>query len=379
MLLKQVVGQAKAKQQLIQMWEDNRLPHALLLVGAEGQGGLPLAHAFIQFIFCKNKSATDACGVCDACTRIAKLEHPDVHFSFPSIVPKPNTKVMSKHFIKQFREYLLHQPYGTTYDWLQFINAENKQGNLSADECREIIDVLNLKSYEGAMKVQVIWRPEYLGKEGNILLKLIEEPPADTYLILVAEELDSILPTILSRTQLVKLTPIAVGEIASALTAQNLADSNRSMQIAQMSGGSYTEALALLAHTENDLFPEVKHFFNIVFTNNRREISKFVDTWAKAGREEQKYFLHYIIQLIGQAIRMSYVPTEPLKLPPADAEFVSKLAAKRLSVESLHSMVKLLSDTSYHIERNAHGKTQLHALCIKMVYLVNGTRVPQLI
>ena len=191
MTFKNVVGQQAAKDGLLQMWHNNVFPHALLIVGPEGTGGLPMALALAQYIFCENKSETDACGKCAGCGKAAKLEHADLHVSFPSISPKPGTKALSRIYISEFREFIQQSPYGTTYDWLQHINAENKQGNITAEECREIIDTLNLKSYEGGKKVQIIWRPEYLGKEGNILLKLIEEPPQDTILILVAEQTDT--------------------------------------------------------------------------------------------------------------------------------------------------------------------------------------------
>ncbi len=359
------------------MWSESRLPHALLVLGNAGHGGLPIVLAFVQYLFCKNKQAHDACGTCDECNRIAKLEHPDVHISFPSIPPKPNTKAMSMHFMKEFREFIKQHPYGSTFEWLQHIQAENKQGNITAEECRQIIETLHLKSYEGKQKVQIIWRPEYLGKEGNILLKLIEEPPANTYIFLVAEQTEMILPTILSRTQTVKLSPIDVADIAVALTNNLSIDSHKASQIAQTCNGSYAEALSLAQHSQNNLFPEVKRFFNMVFTNNRLEISKFVEQWSKAGREEQKFFLQYIIQLLGQAIRLSYLPSQNAALPPEDATLVQKLIAKKMPNEILYEMVEQLAATSYNIERNAHGKTQLHAMCIKVALLANGLKLPQ--
>ena len=235
MLLNQVAGQQMAKEGLLRMWQNDHLPHAMLFSGAEGTGGLPLALAFAQFIFCTNKQGYDACGQCNDCHKASRLEHADLHMSFPSIPPKPNTKAMSRYYIQQFREFIVQTPYGTTYDWLQFINAENKQGNITAEECREIIENLSLKSYEGGKKVQIIWRPEYFGKEGNILLKLIEEPPADTVLILVAEEPETILPTILSRTQIIRLAPVSAADIAQGLTDRSLADPKKAAQVAHIS------------------------------------------------------------------------------------------------------------------------------------------------
>jgi DNA polymerase-3 subunit delta' len=137
-----VVGQQGAKSGLFKMWNNNVFPHALLIIGAEGTGGLPLALAVAQYIFCENKGETDSCGKCAGCSKAARLEHADLHLSFPSIPPKSGSKAMSRHYVQEFREFVKQSPYGTTYDWLQHINAENKQGNITAEECNEIIDVI---------------------------------------------------------------------------------------------------------------------------------------------------------------------------------------------------------------------------------------------
>ena len=376
MLFSNVVGQHAAKEGIFKMWRNNVFPHALLITGGEGTGGLPLALALAQYIFCEHKGESDSCGKCAGCSKAAKLEHADLHLSFPSIPPKSGTKAMSRHYIQEFREFVKQSPYGTTYDWLQHINAENKQGNITAEECREIIETLNLKSYEGGKKVLLMWRPEYLGREGNILLKLIEEPPGDTIMILVAENPEDILPTIRSRTQDVKLAPISAGDIAEALTLRLLTDPRRAAQVAHIAMGSYTEALRLLRHTENDLFPEVRQLFNSIFMNNGLGLGKFAEEWSKAGREQQKNFLHYIIQLLEQAIRVRYMPDAIHSLPEGEAQFVKKLADTKVSFESLGLMAAAISDTIFYIERNAHSKTQLHALAIRLQYISRGVAVP---
>ena len=377
MLMNQVVGQQSAKAGLVQMFKNDQLPHALLFLGAEGTGGLPLALALSQYIFCTNKTGEDACGVCSDCQKVSKLEHADLHISFPALKPKPTAPALSRYFIQEFREFIAQSPYGTTYEWLQFINAENKQGNIPAEECREIIDTLNLKSYEGGRKIQIIWRPEYLGKEGNILLKLIEEPPAGTLIILVAENQEDILQTILSRTQLVRLAPLSVADIAQALADRSVADPKRAAQIAHLAHGSFHEALQLVRHTENDLFPMVRRWFNALFTNNGLELSKLADEWSKDGREQQKNFLNYVIQLLEQCIRFRYLPSVAPALPEEEKAFVQKLAANSIPFEALTQMTKELTRTIYHIERNAHSKTQLHALSIRLVYIIQGREVEQ--
>jgi len=377
MLLKDVVGQWHAKESFLRMWEHNHLPHALLLAGREGSGGLPLALAFAQFLFCSEKSGRDACGKCAGCTKSARLEHADLHLTFPAISPKPGTKALSKLFIQEFREFVAQTPYSSVFDWLQFIDAENKQGNIPAEECREIIDNLNLKSYEGGKKVQIIWMAEYLGKEGNILLKLIEEPPADTVLILVAENTEEVLPTILSRTQIIRLAPLSAADIAQGLADRSLADPRKAAQVAHLADGSFSEALRLLQHAQNDMFPEVKRWFNAVFTGNGPELVKFADEISKTGREQQKNLLQFVIQLLEQTIRHRYLPEVAIPLPEEEAAFVRKLAAQKIGFEAISGMIGQLSASIYHIERNVHGKTELLALSIRMQYLAQGRPVPE--
>ncbi len=367
-----VVGQQAAKDGLIKMWTRNVFPHALLISGAEGTGGLPMAFALAQYIFCENKSEFDSCGTCANCSKVSRMEHADLHMSFPSISHKTGVKPNSKMHMQSFREFVKQTPYGTTFDWLQYINAENKQGNITAEECREIIEILYLKSYEGGKKVLIMWRPEYLGKEGNILLKLIEEPPQDTIMIFVAESRDEVLNTIRSRTQEVKLTPIKTADIASALSTRSLADPRMASQIAHIAHGSYTEALRLLRHTDNDLFIEVRKIFNVIFTNDGVGITKFAEEWSKAGREQQKNLLQYVIQLMEHSIRKQYMPSVPVALPAAEAEFAGKLAMRNMPLERMTAMIKAITDTIYYIERNAHGKTQLHALLIRLHHIVIG-------
>jgi DNA polymerase-3 subunit delta' len=379
MLLKHIVGQKNAKDGFLKMWESNHLPHALMVVGEEGTGGLPFALAIAQYVFCKEKKNGDACGECVDCNKTARLEHADFHIAFPSISPKPNTKAMSRYFIQEFREFIAQTPYASTFDWLQFINAENKQGNITAEECRDIIDQLNLKAYEGGKKIQIIWRAEYLGKEGNILLKLIEEPPADTLLILVAENLEEVLATIRSRTQIIRLSPIHAADIAQGLADRSLADSKRAAQIAHLANGSFAEALRLTRHTDNDLFPDVRQWFNALFTNNGMELTKFADEQSKNGREQQKNLLQYTIQLLEQAIRLRYLPHLQPPLPDEEAQFVRKLAQHKVTFDAMQQMIEALSRSIYHIERNAHSKSIILSLSIRLVYFIQGKRISNLI
>ena len=194
MAFSNIIGQEKVKQMLHQMVHGDRLPHALLFLGPSGSGKLALALALAQYLLCENRQDSDSCGQCPSCSKSQRFIHPDLHFSFPSV----GTNVTSDSFLPQWRKWMEENPYLTVNEWLQSIGAENRQGNINKEECAAIIRKLSLKIFEGSHKILVMWLPEYLGKEGNRLLKLIEEPPEDTIFILVAENQELILNTILS-------------------------------------------------------------------------------------------------------------------------------------------------------------------------------------
>jgi len=375
MQFKDVIGQDLAKQGLLNLWHSNKLPHALMLVGKEGTGGLPMALALAQFVFCEDKQAADSCGVCANCQKTGKLAHPDLHFSFPSVPPKPGQKASSKVYMNDFREFIKQSPYGSTFDWLQFINAENKQGNITAEECRDIIDTLNLTAFEGGYKIQVMWRPEYLGKEGNILLKLIEEPPAKTLILMVVEEADEVLNTILSRTQQVHLLPLTAAEIGEFLVARQHVEPRKAAQAAQLADGSFARAQQMLRYSSNDLLAPLREWFNGIFTNNGVTISKWVDDMAKTGREQQKNFLMYTQQLLSHAFRMSLIPNHVPHLAEEEAVFAGKLSQRNYPASTYQAMDEAINKTIHHIERNAHSKTQLLFLSVQMQYLIQGTEL----
>src|ERR1700722_6343612 len=238
---KSVIGQAHVKQHLADLVKSNRLSHALLLLGPEGSGALPMALAFAQYVVCENKKDGDACGVCASCMKASQLIHPDIHYAYPVIPKKPGDKPVSTDYGVEWREFVAQYPYGNAYDWLQFIGAENKQGNITAQECNDIIHKLSLKSFESGYKILLMWMPEYLGNEGNKLLKLIEEPPPNTLFILVAENESSILPTILSRTQLIKIPLLDVIDIEDALIDRAKISPEKARQVASISEGNYRE------------------------------------------------------------------------------------------------------------------------------------------
>lgn len=408
MLFKDVIGQEAVKDHLVRMAGQNRLSHALLMLGPEGAGALPLALSLAQYMTCQRvreqimpaepkpaaaslfdsptslfgepaavaapvapvgEPPTDACGICPACQKAVQLIHPDIHFSYPVIPRKSGDRPVSTDYAVEWREFVRQYPYGNVYDWLQSIGAENKQGNITAQECADIIRKLNLKSFESPFKILVLWMPEYLGNEGNKLLKIIEEPPANTLFILVAEQEALILPTILSRTQLIKVPPLGTAEIAEGLVARGGLEKDKAQVVASISEGNYREALQQLQHADDDWQSMLREWLNAILKNGPVAQVKWVETVAKLGREKQKQFLRYFNHLLETAIRLACMEGLEGQLPEAERDFALRLN-KIAGRQQQEAILELLDNAAYYIERNANAKMLFHALSLKLYHII---------
>jgi len=377
MLFSEVIGQQEIKTKLRNLVEHNRLSHALLLSAPEGAGGLPLALAFAQYLVCDLVSAEDpkknflaeSCNVCPSCVRAAKMIHPDIHYVYPVVTRKPGEKPLSTDYISEWREFVFQFPYGTIFDWLQFIQAENKQGNISAHECNEINRKLSLKSFESGYKIIIIWMPEYLGNEGNKLLKLIEEPPPDTLFILVTENETQILPTIISRVQIIRLPRPSTSEIQEALISRAGVEPEQARRLASVSEQNYREALKQLQHGEDDWLGMLREWLNAVLKTGPVAQVKWVEEISRSGREKQKQFLQYFIHLLEQAIRIRMSEGAVADLPDSEKDFASRLN-KIADLSAQQAIVQEINKAVYYIERNAHAKMLFHALTIRLYHIL---------
>lgn len=392
MLFKDVIGLQDTKQHLAEMVRQNRLSHALLFLGKEGSGALPLAMAFAQYIVSLPQPAPivedlfggmtalepvpayihpDDIASQAAFQRAEQLIHPDLHFTYPVIPRKSGDKPISSDYITEWREFIKTYPYGNVYDWLQFIGAENKQGNITAEECNEINRQLSLKSFESEYKVLLLWMPEYLGKEGNKLLKLIEEPPPNTLFILVAENEELILPTILSRCQLVKIPSPENSEIEQALIERANANPETARQVAGICEGNYREALQMLQHADQDWQSLLREWLNATLKGGPIAQVKFVDEVSKLGREKQKQFLRYFNHLLEQSIRIRVLGADGVFLGENEKDFAQRLN-KIASVSQQQSIIEELDRAAYYVERNANAKILFHALTIKLYHIIQN-------
>jgi len=399
MQFSKIINQQEIKQQLVELIQHNRLSHALLFLSKEGSGALSLALALAQYLTCEKanpksqttipitigtgpslfdeeppqseirnpKSEIDSCGICPSCIKANQLVHPDIHYSYPVVTKKSGTPPLSVDYISDWREFVNNYPYGNVYDWLQFIGAENKQGNITANECNDIIHKLSLKSFESEYKVLIMWMPEYLGAEGNKLLKLIEEPPPNTLFILVAENETLLLPTIVSRCQMIKVPILETVHIENALI-ENKIDPLKARQIAATAEGNYREALQLLQHAEEDWQGILRDWLNSIIKTGPIAQTKWVEETSRLGREKQKQFLRYFNHLLEQSIR-SKIMGSNIHLPDNEKDFADRL--NRLAdISQQQAIIEELDRATYYIERNANAKILFHALTIKLYHII---------
>jgi DNA polymerase-3 subunit delta' len=361
MQFKDIIGQSSVKQRLRRMADGGRMPHAMLLLGPSGSGKLALAVAMAQYVLCQNPSEEDACGQCNSCIKASKLVHPDLHFSYPTV----GTNATSENFLPQWRMALLDNPYLNANDWLQHIAAENRQGNITKDECVNIIRKLNLKTFESTHKVLVMWLPEYLAKEGNRLLKLIEEPPERTLFLLVAENQELILNTILSRCQIVNVRALEDEDVCNGLLQRGIPE-EQARSIAYMSNGSYREALLLADKRENDNAQRFLQWMRNGYQGKPINMVKWSEDFAQLGRESQKHFLTYALHFLRELTLLKAVgPDARVRLQGKELESAKKMAAV-LELEQAEQLSQLFSDCAFAVERNANPKVLFLDASIKM-------------
>ncbi len=351
MLFQDIVGQKESLNHLLSLAGQGRIPHALLLVGPEGCGKLGIALVLAQYMLCEQAAEQSACNQCNSCRKIQKLIHPDLHFAFPVV----GTNATSDQYLNQWRLALTENVYLNINQWLQLIGAENKQGNINKEECLHIIRKLSLKTFESNKKIMIIWLPEYLGKEGNRLLKIIEEPPEDTHFILVAENAELILNTILSRCQMVKINALSDEDIEQEIRARFPEKAEQAASLARLAAGNYNEAQSLIHAKINDHSSRFLEWMRKSYKGNPVELVKWAESFAGLGRENQKHFLKYALHFLREYLLLKMTSDANVRLAQEELKTAQNLT-KVLEFEQVTSIVALLNDVIYAVERNANPK-----------------------
>jgi DNA polymerase-3 subunit delta' len=375
MQFKEIIGQEQIKAHLIRTVKENRVSHAQLFLSSEGSGALPLAIAYAQYINCQDKGENDSCGTCSSCRKYERYIHPDLHFSYPFFASK-DVKV-AVDVLEEWRTMLLNDPYFNLDIWRSKLNAENKQANINIAECHDIIKKLSYKAFEADTKVLIMWLPEFLDKEGNALLKIIEEPPANTLFILVAQNQEQILSTILSRTQLVKIPKLHSAEIEAYLNDKAQLMSHQAEEFSFLADGNLIDAKLLLNDSPNNNASYFAEWLRMGFGNKVLSMISFTETAASWGRENQKNFLKYGINFLRECSLLLSGGDELVKLPPQTLEVAIKLSTHVLNLAMVEALIVELEKAHYHIERNANPKILFLDVSLQLVKIIKFKSFPK--
>lgn len=374
MRFSEIVGQHAVKQRLINSVNGNRVSHAQLFLGPEGSGSLALAIAYAQYLSCEDKQADDSCGVCASCRKYQKLMHPDLHFSYPFFAKHKDDTAIT--FIEQWREAMEANIYLRLDAWRGYLDAENKQANINIAECHQIIKKLSLKPFESEYKILILWLPEYLDKEGNALLKIIEEPQPNTLFLLVAQNQDQILNTILSRTQLVKIPSLEYNDIKTYLLNERGQPEATAAEIAYLSNGNMAEALSMLQHDASNYHSQFIQWLRMCYSNKGIEVVAFVEQLAKLGRENQKNFLRYGINFIRECCLLLAGAPNLVHLPADELDTAQKMI-KVMSIEATEAISSELETAHYHVERNANPKILFLDVSLQIITILHYKTIRQ--
>ena len=380
MQFSEILGQEHIKSHLTKSANLGRIPHAQLFVGPEGSGTLPMAIAYAQYLICSNQNGENS-GSNEACNlKFQKTSHPDLHFIYPTVsTEEVKTKPKSIDFITEWRQFLEQNKYGSLFDWYQILGVKNKQGEIRVDDAQEILKLLALKSFEGGYKVMIIWMADKLNiAASNKLLKLLEEPTDRTVFILISENEEDIIQTIRSRCQVLHFNGLPEKVIADALISNKNMEPKTALKIAHQAQGNYNKALQLL-QTDNESTVFEKWFVDWVRAAFRakgnaaaiQDLIQWSEQIAGLGRETQKKFLEFCIEMFRQALLLNYQAPNLVYMEPKVEKFKLENFAPFVNGNNINDIFKELSDAMYHIERNGNAKIILTDLSIKLTRLIH--------
>ena len=364
----ELIGQREAVGRLMRQVEADRLPHALLLTGPEGAGKFALALSFASYLLCEHPTDGDSCGTCPGCVKTSRLEHPDLHFIFPTI-----RKQTCKSLYRKWEDMVTRTPYFNLDTWLAEMGADREQAVIYAQESDAIQDALHLHSTEGGRKVVIIWLPERMNEvTANKMLKLLEEPPEGTVFLLVSEAPEMLLPTVISRTQRFAVPPIAEGDMREALISRHGLDADTAARLSHEVRGSYTEALAILQSNDDEqqFFDQFVLLMRQAWARDIRgmmEQSRVMRGW---GREKLRNFITYCLRLVRENFVYNFRIPSLTYMRQKEEKFATRFARfinERNVIPIARSMQRLGDD----IAQNANAEIAFFDFSMKMIILIH--------
>ena len=376
MYFSDIIGQEGVKVQLRRCVDENRLAHALLITGPKGNGKLPIAVALAHYLLCQQRHDGEVCNNCPTCVKMNKLIHSDVHFVFPVVKKKSGSDnaPISDDYIAEWRDLFIKNPYFSYSDWLATMGVENQQPMIYERESSEILHKLSMQSREGGWKIVIIWLPEKMKEAcSNKLLKIIEEPPKETLFLLVSEEPDTIIPTILSRTQKVEIPRIERNDLTEALVARYGLTRDDAQRVAIQSSGNWEKAEEQLrVDTEKELFLEYfSRLMRVAYARNIREMKVWSEQVAALGRERQKGLMEYCQRMIRENFIMNFKHDEMIYLADDERNFSVRFSPF-VNENNIFGIMEELSEAQRHIERNVNAKMVFFDLALRMTVWIKN-------
>ncbi len=373
MLFKEIIGQQEVKDKLLRLVRDDRTPHAMMLFGTEGSGKLALAVALAQYLACSSRQEDDSCGVCPSCIKFGKLVHPDLHFVVPVMKTGNMTAPpVSDDYATAWREALLADFYLTESQWYESLGAENKQGIINVKESENIIRKLGFKPYESDYRMVVIWLPEKMNQSAaNKLLKLIEEPPEKTLILMVSEHTDRLLPTILSRTQLFHVPPISEADLREGLMQQEQVEQQLIEDAVLRANGNMSTALLALRQDEMECqhFEIFTELMRLCYSRDIVQINGWVERVAALGRERQKQLIDYSLRLLRENFIL-HLQHDTLNYMSAKESDFSRKFSPFIHQGNVHALAEAFTMAGNHIEANGNARIILMDMSIGVIRLL---------
>jgi DNA polymerase III subunit delta' len=370
----QIPGQTEIKSRLIRSVREERVSHAQLFAGPEGCGGMALALAYARYVSCENRSESDSCGICKSCVKYEKMIHPDLHFVFPVIKGKKANDPVSDNYIEEWREFVKKSPYFSINDWMDSIEVGNAQGMIFSSEASEIIKKLSLKTFEADYKIMIIWLPEKMHQgTSNKLLKMIEQPPDKTLFLLVSEEPDKVIPTILSRCQMVKIPSFSNNDIAKYLIQRFALTFEKASDISRISNGNIIRAIEL-SENEDSNRANLDYFKSLMRFAWKRDIISILN-WseeiAATGRENQKNFISFSLRLLRENLMLSLdqLKNNIVFLAGEEAAFSANFHPF-INQNNIYPLTEEFNLVFSHIEANGNAKIIFLDLGLKVTRLI---------
>jgi DNA polymerase-3 subunit delta' len=373
----QIPGQKDIIGKLIHSVKEERVSHAQLFAGPEGCGSMALALAYAMYISCENRSDHDSCGTCKSCVKYEKMIHPDFHFVFPVIKGKKATDPVSDNYIEEWRAFVKKSPFFTINNWLDSIEVGNAQGMIFASEASEIIKKLSLKTFESDFKIMIIWLPEKMHQAtSNKLLKMIEEPPEKTLFLLVSEEPGKVIPTILSRCQLLKIPSFSSKDIESYLTKRFNLSPEKAAEISHVSKGNIVRAIEL-CESEDASLANLDRFKSLMRFAWKRDIISVIgwsEEIAATGREAQKNFISFSLRLLRENLMLSLdqLKNRLVFLTGEEASFSGKFHPF-INQNNIYPLTEEFNLVYSHIEANGNAKIIFLDLALKVTRLIKSS------